>query len=881
MSDIYEFNLPTASCESCIASILTQLEISGTETGIIVKSHQFDREKKVLKLQIENNRKKRETNAEILRHYITKTGFPCREITQKTTSAPAPLYKRVLTSNWFLAALGTISGATLLLFSVFFTGGLSLVGMAAIGAGSTALTLALGAPFYYQAVINLVKARTLTMDTLFTVSTLTVIITSLASFVVPWLPMMFEAGLLIFGFRYLGLAIEETITQNIGVEKLFKDRLPFKVKVIDEEERELSTIKENEILQLYAKDTVPVDGECLTTSLIYDTIITGSPLPRVVKPGEKLLAGMVLAEDASPMKLKATPIIVSLESGDRTPVDGVSEQDCEIFDEDLQEKQQISAGDFVLAGTRLESATKIKVTSVATYSYLHRLDKNNEQAQFEKAPIQETTARSLQYFIPTVILVAIISGIIIGLFFPPALALQCAISVLVAACPCTLGLITPLAVKIGMNKAADHGVQFKSAKMLEAADSVTAVVFDVHGTLTTGIPQVTHFGHDPHLCSKETMFGYFAAMEKNAGHPIAKAIIEYVKNVTPEGFTVSEIDKNNHSGVRAKIIRQLPNNSGTTDEIEEELILGNQTMMEENNIDVSSLQNLNLKGGQSLVYLARNKQLLGYMLLTDPLRPNAKETIAALTKMGKKIFLCTGADKMTAESIAELLDIPLENIAWGCVGYSENSQEKSKTAFIKKLQAEGHVVAMIGDAANDSSAVASCFGIAIRSKSADEITHQKASVVIQGDSLQPIVNVFTIAKQTVANIKQNLGFSLIYNMASMTLTGGLLVALGFTLNPAVGVVLMILQTSLILLNAYRFKTQNPGHVMPKKVEENDGPRESYGCLANFFNSKKPEITLKSELQEEVAPTLLFGNKLLNPYSPEPDLFQHHTVNALQ
>lgn len=785
-----------------------------------------------------------------------------------------------------MGGLGTGSGVILLILSLVLTGGLSLPAMIAMGATSTLLTLLLGAPYYYQAV-NSIKTRTLTMDTLFTISTMTVIVVSLAAFVVPGLPMIFEAGLLIFGFRYLGLAIEETITERVVVEKKFRDRLPKEVRVLGEEKslntRKLVTIQAGELLSLDAGDIIPVDGECLTPAVVYDTIITGSVLPRAIKPGERVLAGMRLAENSPPMTLKASPITLLLEEGDIIPVDGVCEgKDCFIFDEDLQKPRQIKVGEALSAGTRLTSTAKLMVTAVANYSYLHRLDRNNEHAQFEKAPIEEATTQILQYFIPAVILAAILSGVVISLFFPPALALHSAISVLVAACPCTLGLITPLAVKIGINKAAEHGVQFKSAKTLQAAESVNAVVFDVHGTLTTGVPTVTDYAHS-NLVSKKALLSYFAALERKSQHPIAKAIADFVNDKETDELVVDSLDESNHSGLKAKITRCESNLDDLQKEYTEEIILGNQAMMQENGIDVSAIQSkLGLKGGQSVVYLARNKQLLGYMVVTDPLRKDALETVTALKKMGKTIFICTGADENTAKRYAELLDIPFSNICWGCVGISENSQDNSKTAYIAKLQAQGFNVAMVGDAANDAVALARTFGIAIKSKSGDEVTQQQASAVVQGDSLLPVANIFAIANQTVGNIKQNLGFSLAYNLTSMLLTGGLLVAIGLTLNPAVGVALMILQTSLVLLNAYRFKSQRLEHLQPLRAQTQSEFEESYSCFNNLFNNKKmPTTPGRSFERENEFPARLFKPQIPADNSIQPQDLEGRLISGLQ
>ncbi|WED43490.1 heavy metal translocating P-type ATPase [Legionella cardiaca] len=868
MSNTYEFYLPTIRCESCTASILHALNSEDfvNKNGIVIEFHQVDRFKKEIKLKIKNNKKKTTEVKKIIRQTIEDLGFTCIDITPEMTLPKTSFWKKILTSNWLLGTIGTGSGIALLILSIVFSGGLSLGVMYAIGAVSTLLTLALGAPFYYQAIIKLLKSRTLTMDTLFTVSTLTVIGVSLAAFAFPWLPMMFEAGLLIFGFRYLGLAIEETITQKVAVEKKFKDRLPREVTVLATEElpkqqRKLSTIQAEEQLLIAAGGIIPVDGECLSPSAIYDTIITGSVLPRAIKPGERVLAGMRLAEDAEPMVLKAKSIILSLKKDDYIPVDGFCESDdCRVYDEELQQENSVKKGEPLTAGTRLTSPAKVKVAAVGSYSYLHRLDNNNEQAQFEKAPIEEATTKILQYFIPAVIMLALLSGGIMSLFFPFAVALQCVVSVLVAACPCTLGLITPLAVKIGINKAAEHGVQFKSAKALQAAANVNAVVFDVHGTVTMGIPTAINHKFNSKLVSNQMMLSYFAALERQSSHPIASAIVDYVKEQQIDELPISilDIDNSNHSGLKAKITKPTPNPDSTNLEETEELILGSQAIMQENGIDISVVERtLNLKGGQSAVYLARDKQLLGYMIIIDPVRPGAKEAITILKQEGIAVFICTGADKATAERYGELLDIPNDNICYGSVGISESIQDNSKTAFIEKLKAQGFNVAMVGDAANDSGAVSSTVGVAVKSKAGDEIIQQQASAVVQEDSLLPVASIFAIAKQTISNINQNLGFSLIYNMSSMLLAGGLLVAIGITLNPAVGVALMILQTSLVLLNAYRFKSQKLEHLQQAKVQPTVEYKESYGCLSNCFHGNQLTTTVTNSQEENSLSVPLF------------------------
>ncbi|KTD16769.1 heavy metal translocating P-type ATPase [Legionella jordanis] len=875
MSLIYQFYIPDITCNSCVQSILKALlaEDFQNETNLIIESHHLDHQEKILKIQVKAQDKTARIK-KLLMQKIEDTGFSCREVvedslvekeelmqdhsleTRKVTQVS--LFEKIYSHHWLLGGIGIGTGIALMIVSMLASGGLSLAVMIAISATSSLLTLALGAPFYYQAIKKLFYNGSMSMDTLFSISTLTVIAVSLASFAFPWLPMMLEAGLLIFGFRHLGLAIEHKLTKSWLSEKKFTDRLPMEVDVLEENssiKQKLRSIKAGEIIILKPGDVVPIDGEPLNDVLLYDSIITGSFLPSLYKPGRKLYAGMQLTEDSPVAHIKASDAFLSLEAGNVVPVDAVAEEECLIFNEDLNQNITVPKGTTVVANSRMATKAKLKVISVGSYSHLHRLDRNNELAQFEKAPIEEVTTKTLQYFIPAVLLIALFSALIISMFFPLAIAINCAISVLVAACPCTLGLITPLSVKIGIKKAAEQGAQFSSARMLQAANAVNAIVFDLNGTLTTGIPIVKDYAFHPQLTTEEELFSYLAAVEENAPHPVAKAIWEFAVKKNRKPMFIKQSDNSDHSGIRATI-RKLDS------EQEEEIIIGDQSIMEKYGIDLSLVhEKYKVKAGESLSYIARDGKLLGYTIITDPFRPGALETIELLRKKGIKIFLCTGAHKTTAEAYAAEAKIPLSNVAYGCMGFSENSEDHSKIRFIKQLKDMGYQLAMVGDAANDANAMAATFGIAIRSKSGDEVTQQQASVVIHGDSLLPVVNVFNVAEQTVRNIKQNLGFSLFYNLASVFLASGLLLAFGFTLNPAVGVALMILQTTLILANAYRFKTQPLP--LPSLDSSSAVTQESYCCFNRHLNQNSHLNVHVIEKQEENSIRPEFESPTLN------------------
>ena len=492
-------------------------------------------------------------------------------------------------------------------------------------------------------------------------------------------------------------------------------------------------------------EIIPLDGVCQEEGSLYNLLITGDPIPRRFQLNEPVLAGMQVSGHAN--------------------------------------------------------SIKIRVSKTTQNSYLARLDEGIAKSISEKAPIELKTNRYLAYFIPTVIGLSIISGILIGLFFTPALAIQCAISVLVSACPCTLGLITPLAVKTGMNKATEHGVQFKNATVLEQAEQIDVVVFDLNGTLTTGIPEIksTMILNDTGL-SLEALKNICSALEKDATHPIGKAIYSFSeKNCTKQLEITGIVDQSHHAGRSAQIN-------------DEQYTIGSKSLMHYKNISTEELEHqLNLSAGDSVVFIARNDTLVGYFIITDPLRPDAAATIKALTQMGKKIHLCTGADEATALRYANILGI--REVHANYVATHSELNDKSKPAYINSLKLSKLKVAMVGDAANDAPAMSNCdFGIAVVSHNSDAITQKTAGAIIHKGTLLPIASAFAISQQTVSNIKQNLIMSLSYNLMAVLASGGLLVAIGISLNPGVCVALMAIQACIILLNVYRFKYQALTHL---------------------------------------------------------------------
>jgi Cu2+-exporting ATPase len=689
-----------------------------------------------------------------------------------------------------------------------------MIAMYAIVGFSALLTFALGAKSYLNAAKKLIKGRTLTMDALFAVSTLTIVGTSIASFFVPYLSMMMEGGVLIYGFHHLGQALEEVIKNKITAKLTLKQRAAKTVQRKNEETGEWSDclssdVQAGDLIRVKCGDTIPIDGELELDSedgWVDEGILHGSPTPKYVKSGKRIFAGMVVPDREADLKIWR------------------KRKENEILEEVSQEY------------------LSIRVSHNVENSHIADLLKRNEAIDDEKVAqtsAEGTSKNILRFFIPAVFVVAAVMGVIAGVLFNPALAIQCATSVLVSACPCTLGFITPLSVRFGMKKAEAHGVNFKTSKAMEDASKVDIVVFDLNGTLTTGNPTVVgHIFNHGNDMSENVFFDVVSLIESKSRHPIANAIRQYVdpkshgkhdNNVLRD----EDIDQTNHSGIKARLH-------------DDEYLIGNHQFLVDNGVEIQEV--VEVIGVEQIVHVVKNKRIVGHFKIEDPLRKDAQYAINELRMMKKEIHLCTGADQQTALRYARKLGIPSQNVRASCRAHSVDPNAPSKTAYIKELkQNNTKRVSMIGDGSNDSNAVKeSDFGIAFNATSKDNLTREPAGATIDNASLLPIVTAFAVSKQTMNSIKQNIILSLTYNMTMILIFGGLLIGIGFALNPAIGVALMVAQMALILLNQYRIYKQEMPHIkryqalQAERVEEEStyGLFQQNGLAPSY--AKQPE-----------------------------------------
>ncbi len=794
MSKTFCFKLPDAECDSCIQAVENVLSDTFLNHPWL-KIEPFSRSafNQTITVTVADNEHSDQEISDLLINAIKEVQPNCSEIVGQEKNIPSE--KSNIRSHLIKGVIGTVVGLGIILL-VLIGVVLPPVVMYLLMGGSALLTFILGAESYYQGMVKLIKAKTLTTDMLFTISTLTVIGMSIAGIFLPGtVPMMMETGLLIFGFHHIGKAVKASVKEQMVKGLSFKNRAVRQVKKWIEhnrawEECAVENLAIGDIIQVKGGDTIPVDGVCESDNgSVFNTTKTGSTIPVVIKRGQTILSGMEVLKDIEYIDLKVTKLLEN--------------------------------------------------------SYLARLDekiaRTNREKLSEKSLIEVTTSKILQYFIPTVLVIALVSGIIIGAVLSPGLAIQCVATVLVSACPCILGLMTPLAVKIGMVKALENGVQFKSSRTLEDASNIDVVVFDLNGTLTTGVQTVTDCIFLNHDTPAQEIFACLYAIEEGLQRPIANAIRAYAGSKLTDKFFGVETDKrdlSHHSGVKAIV-------NGV------DYLVGNEDFLTHHGIQIPNIA-FNPSQDEQIIYFIKNRVVVGYVKIKDPLREDARFTISELNRMRKKVHICTGANIEVAKRYAQALGISPENIAANRVSESDNPDDQTKTDYINELKAQGKHVAMVGDAGNDAlSIAASHFGIAVNS--GDEITKDNAGALIHNTSLLPVVTALTVAEETIWSVKQNLVISLVYNMTVILLACGILVAIGFALNPAIGVALMVLQMALVLLNQYRIKCQELNHLKRYEAEQNKYESNQSTYQSCFQNGLVPQPQSELDLTARSLP----------------------------
>lgn len=489
--------------------------------------------------------------------------------------------------------------------------------------------------------------------------------------------------------------------------------------------------------------------------------------------------------------------IIRVRPGEKMPVDGVVIKGRTAVDESMLtgeslpiEKQEGS--EVIGASLNKNGSVDYRATKVGKDTTLAQIIQLVEDAQGSKAPIAKLADIITGYFVPVVIGLALLSGFV-WFFTGETLifALTIAISVLVIACPCALGLATPTAIMVGTGKGAEHGVLIKSGDALEAIHNVGTIVFDKTGTLTEGEPVVTDIvlSKESTLSKKELM-QLAASAEEGSEHPLGEAIVNEARKEK-----ISFLETTDFEAVLGRGIQAVINGR--------QVFFGNKKLMDEKEVALEGLKEQSDKlaaEGKTPMYLSLDQTLQGVIAVADTLKASSTETVLALRKKGIKVVMITGDNTKTAQAIAEQagIDRVLSEVL-----------PEDKAEEVKKLQEEGKKVAMVGDGINDAPALAQAnIGIAIGSGT--DVAVESADVVLMRSDVKEVLTAIELSQETIKNIKQNLFWAFAYNVIGIPIAMGVLYVFGGPLlNPVFAAAAMSFSSVSVLLNALRLRKFAP------------------------------------------------------------------------
>lgn len=503
----------------------------------------------------------------------------------------------------------------------------------------------------------------------------------------------------------------------------------------------------------------------------------------------------LVVRDGKEMSISVNEVAVGdtviVKPGEKVPVDGVVLEGMTSIDESMLTGESIpvekSAGDNVTGASINKNGTiQYKATRVGQDTALSQIIKLVEDAQGSKAPIAKMADIISGYFVPIVIGIALLSSLAwyfsgeSGLF-----ALTIAISVLVIACPCALGLATPTAIMVGTGKGAENGVLIKGGVALETTHQIQTIVFDKTGTITEGKPKVTDVIAVNGISETE-LLQLTASAERGSEHPLGEAIVK-------------EAEEKELEFIHSQNFKAIPGQGIEVDLNGKKLLAGNRKLMDVRQISLESLADTSdklAKEGKTPMYVSVNDQIAGIIAVADTVKENSLKAIEKLHQMGLQVVMITGDNKGTAEAIAE--QVGIDRVL------SEVLPE-DKANEVKKLQTEGKKVAMVGDGINDAPALAQAeIGIAIGSGT--DVAMESADIVLMRSDLMDVPTAIELSKATIRNIKENLFWAFAYNVVGIPFAMGIFYFFGGPLlNPIIAGAAMSLSSVSVLLNALRLK----------------------------------------------------------------------------
>jgi P-type Cu+ transporter len=483
--------------------------------------------------------------------------------------------------------------------------------------------------------------------------------------------------------------------------------------------------------------------------------------------------------------------LVLVRPGEKVPVDGEVVEGASSVDESMLTGEplpvQKKSGDTVIGATLNKTGSfRMRATRIGKDTVLQQIVRMVQEAQGSKAPIQRLADTIAGYFVPVVICIAIATFVLWFDFGPQETRLTMAIltfvSVLIIACPCALGLATPTAIMVGTGRGAQSGILIKGGEALETAHRLTTIVLDKTGTVTRGVPSVTDIVS--HGVDEDTLLSLAASAEAGSEHPLGESIVRSAKG---RGLTLSPASEFNALpgfGIEAVVDQRR-------------VVIGTAPLMRERGLEVDEEASHRLAdAGKTPIFLAIDGAFAGVIAISDPVKDGSRRAIERLHALGLEVIMLTGDNRRTAEAIAR--QVGIDRVLAEVLPEGKNDE-------IKKLQAQGKLVAMVGDGINDAPALAQA-NVGIAMGSGTDVAMEAADITLVRGDLNGVVSSIALSRATIANIKQNLFFAFIYNIIGIPIAAGALYPVtGWLLSPIIASLAMALSSVSVVTNALRLR----------------------------------------------------------------------------
>ncbi len=499
------------------------------------------------------------------------------------------------------------------------------------------------------------------------------------------------------------------------------------------------------------------------------------------------------ADEEISLDLIAVGDLLRVRPGDKVPVDGTVVEGRSTVDESMVTGESLpvtkSVGDSVIAGTINQSGSFfMRADKIGRDTMLARIVQMVAQAQRSRAPIQRLADQVSGWFVPLVIGVAILAFAVWAIWGPePSLTygLIAAVSVLIIACPCALGLATPMSIMVAVGRGAQTGVLIKNAESLERLEKVDTIVIDKTGTLTEGKPKVVAVRTATGV-SEDDLLQLAASLERMSQHPLGAAIVAAAEAKSLALLNVENFDAPTGKGVTGLVGGKR-------------MVIGNARIMTDAGINTTSLDgeaDRLREDGATVIFIALDNALAGILAIADPIKSTTLEALQALKAAGLTIVMLTGDNKVTAQAVARKL---------GITQVEAEVLPEDKSRIVERLKSEGHIVAMAGDGVNDAPALAAA-DVGIAMGTGTDVAIESAGITLVKGDLTGIVRARRLSQATMGNIRQNLFFAFIYNAAGVPVAAGVLYPiLGILLSPIIAAAAMALSSVSVIANALRLR----------------------------------------------------------------------------